>query len=117
MVIGRADACLAPSLSVPQIQEFLGLELRILLQSDSVPNRLLVVRKELPLDDRAKILEAFLALRSASGGSRLLAAMNTRGFVEFVPDDYEKVRSMLLHMQQGHPHQQNPHEFRLRTPP
>ena len=104
MVIGRADACLAPSFSVPQIQESLGLELRILLQSESVPNRLLVVRKQLSLNDQAKILGAFLALRNDSGGARLLGAMNTRGFVEFVPDDYEKVRTMLQHMQQDHLH-------------
>lgn len=116
MVIGRADACLAPSFSVPQIQESLGLELRILLQSGSVPNRLVVVRKQLPLHDQAKILEAFLALRNVSGGHRLLDAMNTRGFVEFMPDDYKKVRTMLLHMQQDHLYQQSPHELRSRTP-
>lgn len=104
MVIGRTDACLAPSFSVPQIQDTLGREFRVLLQSESVPNRLLVVRKQLPLHDQAKILKAFLDLRDVSGGRRLLDAMHTRGFVAFEHEDYEKVRTTLRHMQHDHHH-------------
>ena len=102
MVIGRADACLAPSFSVPQIQQTLGLDLRILLQSDSVPNRLLIAHKQLSADAQEKILKAFVDLRDVSGGGRLLAAMNTTGFVAFEYRDYEKVQTTLRHLQQEH---------------
>lgn len=102
MVIGRADACLAPSFSVPPIQASLGRELRTLLQSEGVPNRLLVVRRQLPSHDRVRILEAFLALREVSGGRELLDAMNTRGFVAFDPQEYETERTVERHVQQYH---------------
>jgi len=102
MVIGRADACLAPSFSVPQIQASLGRELRVLLQSEGVPNRLLVVRRQLPPHDQARILNAFLDLRDVSGGEDLLDAMNTKGFVAFEPEDYETVRTVVRHMQHDH---------------
>jgi phosphonate transport system substrate-binding protein len=104
MVIGRADACLAPSFSVPQVRKSLGLELRVLLQSESVPNRLLVVRKQLPLHDQARILKAFLDLRDVSGGLRLLDGMNTRGFVAFAHEDYARVRTTMQHMRTDHDH-------------
>lgn len=117
LVIGRADACLAPSFSVPQIQKSLGLEIRILLQSESVPNRLLIVRKQLPLEERAKILQAFLTLRDVPGGPRLLEAMNTRGFVKFMHEDYEKVGPTMTHMQHDHNQQQIPHALPLGAAP
>lgn len=102
MAIGRADACLAPSFSVPKIKRSLGLELRTLLQSKSVPNRLLVVHKQLPSRDQARILKAFLDLRHVSGGRPLLEAMNTRGFAAFNHEDYDEVRATLRHMQYDH---------------
>lgn len=102
MVIGRAAACLAPSFSVPQIQPSLGRQLRVLVQSESVPNRLLVVRKQLPAQVQARIREAFLGLRDVPGGRGLLDAMNTRGFVVFEAEDYEKVRTTMQHMQHAH---------------
>jgi phosphonate transport system substrate-binding protein len=102
MAIGRADACLAPSFSVPNVQKSLGLELRVLFQSGSVPNRLLVVRKQLPPQDQAKILKAFVDLRHVAGGHRLLDAMDTKGFVAFDREDYEEVRTTLRHMELDH---------------
>ena len=102
MVIGRADACLAPSFSVPPIQASLGRELRTLLQSGDVPNRLLVVRRQLPSHDQIRILKAFLDLRELSGGGELLATMNTKGFVAFDPQDYETEREVEWHVQRDH---------------
>lgn len=106
MVIGRVDACLAPSFSVPKIKRSLGRQLRTLLQSGNIPNRLLVVRKALPSADQTRILNAFLALGDSSSGDRLLEAMNTKGFVAFSQDDYKQVRTTLQHMNNAHHYRQ-----------
>jgi len=104
IMIDQADACLAPSFSVPQIQQSLGRELRVLLQSGSVPNRLLIVRKDMPKHEQASVLQAFLGLGDVPEGPRLLQAMGTRGFAAFESEDYEKMRKLPWQDQQG----QNP---------
>ena len=95
VLVGQADACLAPDFAVKPFEKSMGIKLRTLLRSEGIPNQSLVVHPRVPEQVRKKILQTLLSWRYFEKGRNLLKPMNTKGFVELRDSEYDIVRKFV----------------------
>jgi len=95
LLIGAADACVAPPFAPAVIEEKMNVQLRVLLKTPSIPNLSIVVHTRLPPDDRKRLKDIFLSWSKNESGRELLKIIKTRGFVPAIDSEYNVVRSFL----------------------
>ena len=95
VLIGSADACITPPFAVAIIEEKMGMKLRALLKTTSIPNLSIVVHKRIPADKREQLKNIFLSWRQDNAGKRLLDRMKTQGFVPAIDKEYDVVRALM----------------------
>jgi len=95
VMIGKADACVAPPFAPAVFEEAMNLKLRTILQSDAIPNLSLVVHPRVPEATRNKIAEELISWVDTEKGQELLSNMQTREFVRIDDKEYDVVRQFL----------------------
>jgi phosphonate transport system substrate-binding protein len=95
VLVGQADACLAPDFAVKPFEKSMGVKLRTLLRSEGIPNQSLMVHPRVSEQDRSNIRQTLLSWRYSEKGRNLLNSMSTKGFVEFSDSEYDTVRNFV----------------------
>ncbi len=98
ILVGRADACVAPNFAVNAFEESMGVKFRAIMRSETVPNQSVVVHPRVSEQERNRLRETLLSWRYSETGRKLLDLMNTKGFVEFKDSEYDTVRSFVREM-------------------
>jgi len=100
VLIGKADACIAPSHAPGTIEEKMKVRTRVLLKTSSIPNISLVAHNRVPAADREKIKQLFLSWDKHISGQALLKRMRTRRFIPAIDTEYDVVRTLLREINQ-----------------
>ena len=95
VMIGKADACVAPPFAPAVFEEAMNLKLRTILKSDAIPNLSLVVHPRIPEATRNRIAEELISWADTENGRKLLSNMQTSEFVPIDDKEYDVVRQLL----------------------
>lgn len=99
VIIGNADACVAPPFAPPVVEERMQVKLRTLLTTPAIPNLTLMVHQRVPAADREHLRRVMLELKTGEAGIALLKGIKTHGFVPAAASDYAPVRVLLKELQ------------------
>ena len=95
VLIGAADACIAPPFAPAVIEEKMKVKLREVLRTPSIPNLSLVAHSRVPQHEREQIKQLFLSWRQDNDGKTILQRIKTAGFVSSTDKEYDAVRSFV----------------------
>jgi phosphonate transport system substrate-binding protein len=98
IMVGQADACVAPNFAVKTFEKSMGLKFRTIMRSEGIPNQSMVVHPRVSEQVRNQIRQILLSWSSSEKGRKLLGLMNTKGFVELKDSEYDIVRSFVQQM-------------------
>jgi len=98
ILVGQADACVAPNFAVKTFEKSMGVKFRTIMRSEGFPNQSLVVHPRVPGHVRNQIRQTVMSWRYSEQGQKLLDNMNTQGFVEIKDSEYDIVRSFVREM-------------------
>ncbi len=101
ILIGSAIACVSPPFAPPVIEEKLGVKLRVLMRSTSIPNLTFVIHPRVPEQDRMRFAEAILSWATSDSGRPLLRGMKTSRFVPAEDAEYDVVRELVKEVQRN----------------
>lgn len=92
MLVGHAQACIAPPFAAKSFEAASGVRLRVVLQSAELPSPVFVVHKRVPPAERERIRAALLQWQSTASGQAVLKSMNTQALLPATDADYDVVR-------------------------
>ncbi len=95
VVIGNATGCVAPHFAQTVIEQKLGISLRTVLKTPSIPNLSFVVHSRVPAEERAKLKKMLLSWGDDEDERELLQLMNTRRLVPAEDQEYDTVRDFI----------------------
>lgn len=103
VLIGHADACVAPPFAPKAIARKLHITLRPLLVTPSIPNLTLVAHQRVPIALRRQVRDALLSWSSSDVQDSPLRDLPTAGFQVAHDRDYDPVRAFLKHIAEQQP--------------
>lgn len=95
VLIGAADACIAPPFAPAIFENSMNIQLRIILKSSSIPNLALVVHPRVTEVDRKIIRKTLISWSDTDKGKKLLNSIQTKQFVPIVDSEYDAVREFI----------------------
>lgn len=95
VLIGKASACVAPPFASAIFEESMNVKLRTIVKSFSIPNLAFIIHPRVPEQDRLRIRQTIMSWNASEKGRKLLARMQTKGFVPIIDKEYDAVRVFL----------------------
>ena len=101
VLVGHAQACIAPPFAAKSFEASSGVRLRVVLQTAELPSSLFVVHKRVPPAERERIRAALLQWNSTTSGQAVLKSMNTQALVVATDAEYDIVRAFVRTLEES----------------
>ena len=95
VVIGKAAGCIAPHFAQASIERKLGIRLRAVLETSSIPGISVVVHSRIPIAERKKLKALLLSWGENETEREVLSSINTERFVPASDHEYDPVRVLV----------------------
>lgn len=91
----NASACISPPYAPAHFENKMGIKLRKILTSSSIPSVALLIHSRVDMATRQKIHDSFLSLDKTKHGRVLLEGMQTKRFIPIVNNEYDIVKEIM----------------------